>query len=187
MPAASAWHADAVVMSWRGREIAYHEDGPRSFSIEAQEREDGVGAVIADHPAKTSPFGVTLVQRSFGAVDAIEIAHEALDARMRVAVERRPIDFGVVVPLGPLCDLATHEQELLARMSPHEAQIGAQICKLLPVVPRHLPDQRALSVDNLVVRKRQDEFFRECIDEAERQPIMMIGAMDRVAFHVLQR
>src|SRR5579871_2957129 len=83
-PAAGARHADAVVLAWRRSEIAHHQDRPRCLRAEAQEREDRVGAIIADHPAKTFALGVARMQRGLGAIEAIEIAEEPLHAGMRL-------------------------------------------------------------------------------------------------------
>ena len=56
-----------------------------------------------------------------------------------------------MIPLALLAELAAHEQKLLAGMSPHEAEIGAQVGEVLPAVARHLADQRALAVHHLVM------------------------------------
>ena len=73
--------------------------------------------------------------------------------------EQVPVERMVVVPFALLRELAAHEQQLLAGMRPHEAEIGAQVGELLPAVARHLAEQRALAVHHLVVAERQHEIL----------------------------
>src|ERR1043165_9577917 len=100
------------------------------------------------------------MQRGLGAIGPVEIAHGALDARVVSVVRGRPVDLGIVVPFLPLGDLASHEQQLLTRMRPHEPIIGAQIYALLPVVARDLADQRTLSLTTLFGHSRRNESGR---------------------------
>jgi hypothetical protein len=74
-----------------------------------------------------------------------------------------------VIPLVPLADLAAHEEQLLARMRPHEAVERTQIGEFLPVVAGHLVDQRALAVHHFVVRQRQDEVLGEGVHHSEAE------------------
>ena len=99
----------------------------------------------------------------------------------------RPIDFAVVVPLAPLGDLAAHEQELFARVSPHKPQIGAQICELLPRISWHFLNEGTLSVNDLIVRKWKDELLREGVDESKRQLIVMMRAVNGITLDILER
>ena len=101
-------------------------------------------------------------------------------------VEQEPVEFAVVVPLPLLRELAAHEQQLLARMRPHEAEIGAQIGEFLPVVARHPAEQRTFPVHHLVMRQRQDELLGEGIDQAEGDVVVMPASVDRVLVHVAQ-
>ena len=94
---------------------------------------------------------IPLMQRGFGGVEAVQVAHQALDAELERIAEQLPVDLAVVTPFMLLRDLAAHKQQLLAGMTPHVTEIGTQVGKALPVVARHLTDQRALSVHHLVV------------------------------------
>src|SRR3984893_8398933 len=98
-----------------------------------------------------------------------------------------PVERKIVIPFALLAELATHEHQLLAGMSEHEAVIGAQVREALPVVARHPPQDRALAVDDFVVRQRQDEIFRKCVMQAEQDVAVMILAVDRVLADVIQR
>ena len=66
-------------------------------------------------------------------------------------VEQPPVQRAALGPLRLLGELAAHEQQLLARVRPHEGEVGAQVGQLLPPVAGHLAQQRALAVDDLVV------------------------------------
>src|SRR3546814_14654828 len=76
-----------------------------------------------------------------------------------------PVERAVVVPLPLLAELAAHEQQLLARMGPHEGVAGAQVGELLPAVARHLAEQRALAVDDFVVRSEERRVGKECVSK----------------------
>jgi len=56
-----------------------------------------------------------------------------------------------MLPFALLSELPAHEQEFLARVAPHVAIQRAQIGELLPLIPRHLAEQRSLAVDDLIV------------------------------------
>jgi hypothetical protein len=47
----------------------------------------------------------------------IEVVHQALHAGVRRVLQQVPVQAGVVVPLAQLRELATHEQQLLARVA----------------------------------------------------------------------
>src|SRR3954451_25243194 len=126
--------ADAVVMARRRRHVADDENWPIAFVAKPPERVDGIRAIIADDPPESGAFGITRMQRRLGAIEPVEIAHQPLNAGMVLVLQRWPVDFGVVIPFMPLRDLAAHEEELLARMRPHEPEVGAQVRELLPVV-----------------------------------------------------
>ena len=109
-------------------------------------------AVVGDDPAKAAAVVVAFVQRRLAGIEPVEVAHQTLHAAMRRIVEQVPIRLHVVVPFALLAELAAHEQQLLAGMRPHEAEIGAQIGEALPRVARHVAEQRAFAVDHLVMR-----------------------------------
>jgi hypothetical protein len=94
------------------------------------------------------------MERRVAAIERVDVAHQPLQAAMLRALQEMPVERAVVVPLALLAELAAHEQEFLARMRPHEAEIGAQVCELLPAVAGHLGEQRALPVHDLVMAER---------------------------------
>ena len=91
------------------------------------------------------------------------------------------------VPFACLPELLAHEQELLARMAPHEAVEGARVGEALPFVARHLANDRAFAVDDFIVRDRQHEVLAEGVKEAEGHLVVMPAAIDRILRHVVER
>ena len=91
-----------------------------------------------------------------------------------------PIQAIVVFPLDELSKLAAHKEQLLAWVRHPIAKEGAQICKLLPVISRHLADERALAVNDLIVGKRQDEVLTKGIHKGEGQFVLIPLAVNRV-------
>jgi len=92
------------------------------------------------------------VERALAPVEAIEITHQPLEtAVVGALVEQMPVEAPVVMPLAALPDLAAHEEELLARVRPHERVERAKVGELLPVVAGHPGEERALAVHDLVV------------------------------------
>ena len=69
-------------------------------------------------------------------------------------VEQPPVELAGLGPLRLLAELGAHEEQLLAGVRPHEGEVGAQVGQLLPPVARHLAQQRALAVHDLVVADR---------------------------------
>ena len=91
------------------------------------------------------------------------------------------------VPLARLAEFLAHEQELLAGMAPHEAEISAKVGEPLPFVAGRLAGERAFAVDDFVVQDRQDEVLGEGVEQAERHLVMATTPIDRVARHVIER
>ena len=108
------------------------------------------------------PHGVGL------AVDAVEVAHQVVDAAVLGVLEQPPVELARLRPLRLLAQLAAHEQQLLAGVGPHVGQVGAQVGQLLPAVAGHLAQQRALAVHDLVVAQRQHVVLRPRVDQARR-------------------
>ncbi len=72
-------------------------------------------------------------------------------------------------------------------MHHHVADQQAIVRELAPLVARHLVQQRAFSVHDLVMRERQDEMLREGVYERERDQMMVMAPVDRIERHVAQR
>ena len=163
------------------------EQQRRTVARVAQERQRAVRAVVGHGPAEAVGVGVELVQRRVRAQRPVEVADPAPDARMRGDVAEMPVDLPVVVPLAPLRELAAHEEQLLARQRPLVAVEQPQVRELLPVVAGHLRRERALAVDDLVVRQRQHVVLAPRVHGPERQLVVVVLAVDRVEREVLER
>ena len=137
--------------------------------------------------SKPAWIAVQLVQRRQRAIELVEIADQGLDAGVLLLLEQVPVERMIVIPFALLAELAAHEQQLLAGMAEHEAVIGAQVGKALPVVAGHAAEDRALAVHDFVMRQRQDEIFRERVVQAEQDVAVMVLAVDRILADVFQR
>ena len=102
-------------------------------------------------------------------------------------LEQLPRQGAVVGPLVGHGQLGAHEQQLLAGLAPHVDEQGAQVREALPLVAGHLAQQRPLAVDHLVVRQRQHEVTRSGVQPAEREPVVVEAAVDRVLGEVGER
>src|SRR5688572_15888178 len=150
-PVTAARNADGVVLARNRREVAHHQHLGAVARL-AQEADDARFDVASVYPFEAARGKVELVQRRLAAMDAVEVAYPALHARMLRVRAEVPVEAHIVVPLAPLRELAAHEQQLLAGMRPHVAVEQAQVGELLPPVARHFGAQRALAVDDLIMR-----------------------------------
>src|SRR6267142_3395866 len=108
--------------------------------------------VSAVDPREPGRIGVELVERALAPVEPIEVTHQPLNPAVEGALaEQMPVEATVVMPLALLPDLAAHEEELLARVRPHERGERAKVGKPLPVVAGHPGEERTLAVHDLVV------------------------------------
>ena len=101
-----------------------------------QEADHAFFPVVEVHPAETVAGKVFLVERRFGTVTAVQIAHPALQAGMQWILQDMPFQAFVVLPFAALSELPAHEQKLLAGMTPHMPVEQAQVGELLPFVAR---------------------------------------------------
>src|SRR5437764_82050 len=127
-------------------------------------------------PVESFGLAIQTVQCWRAAVEMIEIAHQTPNALVQRFAEQLPVEPDIVVPLALLAELAAHEQQLLARVGPHECDIGSQISKALPAVARHLADQRALAVHHLVMAERQDEVLVKGIKQPKTEVVVVVFA-----------
>ena len=112
--------------------------------------------------------------------------HIALQLSVLIVLQQIPLQTLRLTPLGELCKILSHEQQLLARMSKHEAVGCTQICKLELPLARHLADHRTFSVYDLVVREGQNKVLAVRIDHAERQLTVMVGTEERIELHIIE-
>ncbi len=95
-----------------------------------------------------------------------------------------PFQAGVVRPLAHLAEFATHEEQLLAGLGIHVAEEQTQVGEALPFVAGHFADQRALAVNDFVVRERQHEILVKRIETAEGEIVVVILAVNGIVLEI---
>src|SRR5215469_10233160 len=95
-------------------------------------------------------------------------------------LEQMPVQAPFVTPLSPLTKFSAHEQKLLPGLGIHVAVKESEIRKFLPVVARHLRQERALSVYDFILALSHDEVLRPGVDHAERELLVMESPVDRI-------
>ena len=107
---------------------------------------------------------------------------------MNRVIEEMPVERSVVFPFGELAELATHEEGLLTWPGPLQGQQTAEIRRLRGVVATpHLADERALTMHDLVMRKRLHEGFGPLVKHAERELVVVEFSEERILTEVVER
>ena len=144
-----------------------------------------IGGNIVD-PLKARRIVVLLVQRRLVMIKLQQCLHIALQLLMFIILQQIPLQTLRLAPLGELCEILSHEQQLLARMGKHESIGCPEICKLELALARHLADHRALPVHDLIVRECQNKVLAVRIDHTERQLTVVMGTEDRIELHIIK-
>src|SRR5215467_3868098 len=118
-PHATIWHTHPVVQARHWREITYNQYGGRVGMPLPYKAQNTVGGIVTVHPGKTRRIAVAFMQRWGGGIQAIQVLHPALQTSVCRGGEQMPIETAIVVPLPPLPQLATHEEQFLARLGVH--------------------------------------------------------------------
>src|SRR5580704_5634013 len=91
-----------------------------------------------------------------------------------------PFQTAVMGPLAYLSEFVSHEQKLFSWLRVHIAEEQSQIGEPLPFVARHFSDKGAFAVDNFIVREGEHEIFREAVEHAESQLVVMEFAVNGI-------
>src|SRR5207249_7034450 len=91
-PATAVRQADPVLLAWDGREVGDGGDGALTVAGHANEGNDVALDVVRVQPAEARGLEVDLVQRRLAPVDAVQVANQALHARVLRAVEQVPVE-----------------------------------------------------------------------------------------------
>ena len=79
------------------------------------------------------------------------------------------------------------KMSFLAGLRVHVPEERAEIGEFLPIVARHLPQERAFAMDDFVMREREQKIFLEGIKHAEGEVAVVMFAIHRIKCHVFQR
>ena len=121
-----------------------------AVGVVAQEGEDVVLGGVRRRPRRSPPGSVSRCHRA--GVAGRRVFRSRTRSRTPAVVAARPRTTGSsshqsgpwrLRPLRALGELLSHEEELLAGVGPHEAEVGAVVGALLPPVAGHLRHQRA--------------------------------------------
>src|ERR1700678_622664 len=180
------WNAHAIAGAHDRRKVTHANQLAAAGGRNPHEGDHVLVRIVGVDPLESRGLMIGFPQRGLGAVDAIEVADQILYAAMVGLVEQIPIEAGVMIPFAPLAKFATHEKDFLPRPRPHVAEQRAQVGELLPAIARHLVQQGALAVNDLVVRERQHEIFEPRVDKSEGQIAMMKSPIDRLLAEVVE-
>ena len=177
--------AAPVVVPRHGSQVEQHHHDP--VAVAADVGVDRVVPVVGVEPAEPREIGIGSPQLGAVTVDGAEVFEKALEPRVERLALEVPVDAAVVIPLPAHADLAAHEHQRLAGPGVLVGEECAQIGELLPVVARHLGEQRAFAVHHFVVRERHDEVLAVLVHHAEGEQLVVIAAVDGVHREIVQR
>ena len=176
-------HADLVILALDRHEIAHGNDLLTAV-VDAAERDHALTVVVVGDPAKALPGIVVLPERSIFLVEFIERFGKAEQIGVIRIIQHEPFQLVLVIPFSALTEFLSHEQELLARMREHIGKECAVGGELVALQTRHFLDHRALAVNDLVMRDRQDIVLGEAVEERECQLVMIECTVERIHRHI---
>ena len=125
-------------------------------------------------------------ERRFSLIEVVQVGQQPSYSGMQRIIQQPPVNGGIGVPLAFLAKFGSHEHELFARMGPLVGVQRAQPRCFPPVIARHLIPQRAFSMDDLVVGKRQHIIFGESVYQREGEFSVVESPVDRILVQVPQ-
>src|SRR5690606_8666610 len=108
-------HPDPIVVTRHRREVAGGDDSRCRRSRTPHQHHHALLGVAGVDPREAGWIAVQFMKRRVGAYEMIEIAYPALHALMPGVGQEMPVEALVVIPLAPLAELPSHEQQLLPR------------------------------------------------------------------------
>ncbi len=119
-------------------------------------------------------------------IQPVKIRYPVLKTFVERIVQQTPVEAHVMIPLVPLPEFPSHEEEFFPGLSIHVSQKQPEIRELLPVIAGHLPQERPLAVNDLVMRQGQNEVFVIGVQEPKGEAVVMVLPVHGVFLHVLQ-
>ena len=182
-----ARHTDAIARMDLRREIADCHDEIIAVIGLAHKGYDTVLIIVAVNPLKAIPVKVHLPKGLVLTIEFVERPGVRQHLRMhRILLDQVPVQTVIKIPFNELPEFAAHKQQLFPRMCHPVAKEAPQAGKLLPVVTRHLTDERALTMHDLIMRQRQYKILGERIHKGEGQLILVPLAIDGIKAHVIE-
>ena len=174
-----------MVVSHHRREVSNYRND--LVVATAQETEHAAIRVVGIHPLESARIKFALVESRFTSVEVVQVPHPGLHSGVQRELKDPPLQAFLVGPLAFLPELVAHEEQLLARLRPLISEEQAQGGELLPLVARHVTDERAFAVHHLIVRERQHVVLGEHIEAAEGELVVIEAAMDGILRQVFER
>src|SRR4051794_6631060 len=116
-------------------------------------------------PFETFMRIVAIPQRRLALVGVVQMLHETAQPIVLWQLEKIPIKLTVVIPLPDLTEFATHEDQLLARMTVHPREEHPEVGEFLPFIARHFAQQRSLAMNDFVVAEDEHEMLAEGVHD----------------------
>ena len=160
------WHTNPIIMMNLRRKVAKCNNKVIAVFCLADKRHNAIVAVIRIDPLETIPIEIHLPERFMLQIELVERFGISQHLRMHIILlHQMPIQTILIIPLNKLTKLTAHKEQFLAWMSHPVTKEVSEPSKLLPVIARHLADQRALAMDYFVMRQRQDKILGKSIHE----------------------
>lgn len=137
LPLAAGRSAEAVVVADHRREVEYAQNLV-SVVVLTHKAHDGIVGIVAPDPFKACVVVVDFPERGVFLVQVVQNLHHLQELAMAIPADEVPVKRTLLVPFAELPELVAHEVEFLARVRILESVGEAEVCKLLPVVTRHL-------------------------------------------------
>ena len=169
------------------RREAGHAHQRRRAWVRTHKAEHVVAGVVGVDPREALRILVVCPQSGGLTVDPVQVARQVVDTPVVRVLQQPPVKLSRLGPLGLLGQLASHEDQLLAGVRPHERKVGTQVRELLPAVAGHLAEQRPLAVHDLIVRDREHVVLCVRVHHRERHLVVMELTVHRVVGDVVQR
>jgi len=109
--------------------------------------------IILIDPVKSLRIIIQLIQCLILLIKMKQIFIPVLNLLMWFFCKKEPIQFSLFTPLTKLCELLSHKEKLLSRMSHHKCICHLQVAELIPSFSRHLIQHGAFQMNNLIMRK----------------------------------
>jgi phage terminase large subunit-like protein len=178
------WNAEPVAITWYRRAVQ-DTDEMAIFGV-TDEGEDRTFPVVTVNPEKSFRNVVPFPESWVLTIKVSQVDHESLKTLPHGICLEVPVQAGVVIPLIIGRQLRSHEKEFLARMSIHVSEQKTEVGEFLPFVAGHLSQQRAFSVNHLIVGKGHDEVLGVFVKHGEGHLVVMKTSVDRIFAEIEQ-